>query len=248
MASLSSREGATREIPEAEQGSVGKAISSPASSLTFGQETEPLTMRNILTAVLLLSSNIFGSEWVITKGGLSPDKKFAVAVFPQKTEFIDEADDTVLLIDQTSGRRIGPLEEVSSSGGTWGSTTTNVHCVWSPDSTILVVNFRTGRLMHSSQIYRIRDRRAIPLSLPETTTHPKGKLLEGLQSTANPGSEVTLTKDGFIRRRGWGYVPDFTVDYSKHGLTGFEGELLFEYRFDQQGHLHLHDITVPSAP
>ena len=248
MASLSSREGATREIPKAEQGSVGKAISSPASSLTFGQETESLTMRNILTAVLLLSSNIFGSEWVITKGGLSPDKKFAVAVFPQKTEFIDEADDTVLLIDQTSGRKIGPLEEVSSSGGTWGSTTTNVHCQWSPDSTILIVNFRTGRLMHSSQIYRIRELRAIPVSLPDTTTHPKGKLLEGLQSTANPGSEITLTKDGFIRRRGWGYVPDFTVDYSKHGLTGFEGELLFEYRFDQQGHLHLHDITVPSAP
>ena len=110
------------------------------------------------------------------------------------------------------------------------------------------MNYRTGRLMHSSQIYRIRDRRAIPLSLPDATTHPKGKLLVGLQSTANPGSEITLTKDGFIRRRGWGYVPDFTVDYSKHCLTGFEAALLFEYRFDQQGHLHLHDITVPSAP
>ena len=205
-------------------------------------------MRNILTAVLLLSSNVFGSEWVVTKGGLSPDKEFAVAVFPQKTEFIDEADDTVLLIDQTSGRRIGPLEEVYSSGGTWGSTTTNIHCVWSPDSTILIVNYRTGRLMHSSQIYRIRDRRAIPLSLPDTTTHPKGKLLVGLQSTANPGSEITLTKEGSIRMRGWGYVPDFAVDYSKHGLTGFEGELLFDYRFDRKGQLHLHDITVPSAP
>lgn len=205
-------------------------------------------MRNILTAVLLLSSNVFGGEWVVTNGGLSPDKKFGVAVFPQKTGFIDEADDTVLLIDQTTGRRIGPLEEVSSSGGTWGSTTTNIHCVWSPDSTILIVNYRTGRLMHSSQIYRIRGRRAIPLSLPDVTTHSKGKLLVGLQSTANPGSEITLTKDGSVRMRGWGYAPDFTVDYSKHGLTGFEGELLFDYRFDQQGQLHLHDITVPLAP
>jgi hypothetical protein len=205
-------------------------------------------MRNILTAVLLLSSNVFGGEWVVTKGGLSPDKKLAVAVFPQKTEFIDEANDSVLLIDQTTGRRIGPLEEVSSSGGTWGSTTTNVHCAWSPDSTILIVNYRTGRLMHSSQIYRIRDRRANPLSLPDAKTHPKGKFLVGLQSTANPGSEITLTKDGSIQMRGWGYVPDFTVDYSKHGLTGFEGELLFHYRFDQQGQLQLHDITVPAAP
>lgn len=151
-------------------------------------------MRNILTAILLLNGHVFGGEWVVTKGGLSPDKKLAVAVFPQKTESIDEADDSVILIDQTTRRRIGPLEEVSSSGGTWGSTTTNVHCMWSPDSTILIVNYRTGRLMNSSQIYRIRDRRAIPLLLPDAKTHPKGKLLVGLQSTANPGSEITLTR------------------------------------------------------
>ena len=205
-------------------------------------------MRNILTAVLLLSSHILGGEWVVTKGGLSPDKKFAVAVFPQKTEYIDEADDTVLLIDQTTGRRIGPLEEISSSGGTWGSTTTNVHCAWSPDSTILIVNYRTGRLMHSSQIYRIRHRRAIPLSLPDAKAHPKGKLLVELHRTANPGSEMTLAKDGSIQMRDWGYVPDFTVDYSKHGLAGFDGQLLFHYRFDPQGQLRLHDITVPSTP
>lgn len=205
-------------------------------------------MRNILTAIFLLGSHAYAGDWVVTRGGLSPDGKFAVAVFPQKTEFVDEADDTVLLIDQTRGRRIGPLEEVSSSGGTWGTTATNVHCLWSPDSTLLIVNFRTGRLMHSSQIYRIRDRRAVPLSLPDAKTHPKGKLLVGLQSTANPGSEITLTKDGCICKRGWGYVPDFTVDYAKHGLTGFEGELLFHYRFDQHGQLQLHDITVPSTP
>lgn len=205
-------------------------------------------MRIILTALLLLGYHVSAGEWVVTKGGLSPDGKLAVAVYPQKTEFTDEADDTVLLIDQSRGRRIGPLEEVSSSGGTWGSTTTNVHCAWSPDSTILIVNFRTGRLMHSSQIYRIRDRRAIPLSLPDAGTHLKGKLLVGLQSTANPGSEITLTKGGTILRRAWGYVPDWNLDYSKHGLKSFEGELLFHYRFDEQVRLQLHDITVPSTP
>lgn len=204
-------------------------------------------MRNILAAILLLISQAFGGESVVTNGGLSPDRKLAVAVFPQKTEFVEEADHAVLLIDQTTGRRIGPLEEVSSSGGTWGRTTTNVRCAWSPDSTILIVNYRTGRLMHSSQIYRIRGRRAIPLSLPDAKTHPKGKLLVGLKSTANPGSEITLKKDGFIHERSWGYVPDFAVDYSKYGLSGFEGELLFHYRFDQRGQLQLHDITVPAV-
>ncbi len=202
-------------------------------------------MRIMLTALLLLGCQVFAGEWVVTKGGLSPDGKLAVAVYPQKTAFIDEVDDTVLLVEASSGRKIGPLEEVSSSGGTWGSTTTNVHCVWSGDSRILIVNFRTGRLMHSSQIYRVRDRRAVPIALPDAKMHPKGKVLEGLGTTANPGSEVTLEENGSLLMRAWGYAPDWNVDYAKHGLKGFEGELLFHYRFDERCRILLHDMTVP---
>jgi hypothetical protein len=205
-------------------------------------------MRIIFIALLFLGNFILASEWVVTEGGLSPDQKLAVAVIPQKTERIDETDDSVLLIDQTTGRKIARLAEVFSSGGTWGKTTENVRCVWSFDSTILLVNYRTGRLMHSSQVYRIRDRRAIPLAFPADKTHAKGKFLEGLTTTANPGSEVALHKDGSIVRRKWGYVPDARVDAAKHGLAGFEGELLFRYRVDQQGALELYDISVPSAP
>ncbi len=208
-------------------------------------------MGKILIALLLTTSFVFAEDWVVTSGGVSPNKKFAVAVFPQTTEFIDEANDTTLLIDRIKGRRIGPLEEVSSSGGTWGKTTENVSCVWSPDSTILVVNFRIGRLMHTSQIYRIRDGRAIPLSLPEANTHPKGKVFAVLGHSANPGSAVTLKKDGTIQRRVWGYMPKegyFDEDYSKYGLKGLEGELLFHYRFNRKGLIQLHDITVPIRP
>ena len=211
----------------------------------FRQLTKSIVMRIMLTGLLFLGCQVSAGEWVVTKGGRSPDGKLAVAVYPQKTAFIDEADDTVLLVEPSSGRKIGPLEEVSSSGGTWGSTTTNVHCVWSGDNTILIVNFRTGRLMHSSQIYRIRDRRAVPIALPDARTHPKGKLLEGLGTTANPGSEVTLGENGTLLKRAWGYVPDWNVDYAKHGLKGFEGELLFHYRFDERGRILLHDIVVP---
>lgn len=208
-------------------------------------------MRSYLIALLIVGTPVLAGEWVVIQGGLSPDKKLAVAVFPQKSEFVDEADDTVLLIDQVRGKRIGRLEEVSSSGGTWGTTTTNVRCAWSADSSILVVNYRTGRLMHSAQIYRIRDHRAIPMTLPDAKAHPKGKVLEVLGHSANPGSEVTLTKDGTILKRVWGYMPKeghFDEDYSKYDLKGLERELLFHYRFDQQGSLQLHDITVPAAP
>ena len=208
-------------------------------------------MRNFIIAIVFLGSHAFAGEWVITGGGLSPDKKLAVAVFPQKTEFVDEADDTVLLVDQIRGRRIGPLEEVSSSGGTWGQTTSNVHCIWSADSSLLIVNYRTGRLMHSSQIYRIQGRRALPITLPDARKHPKGKVLEVLGTSANPGSELSLAKDGTLLERVWGYMPmegHSNEDYSKYGLKGLESELLFHYRFDKQGHLYLHDITVPVAP
>ncbi len=202
-------------------------------------------MRSIVTGLLLLVCQAFGGEWVITSGGLSPDKKLAVAVFPQSSEFIDQADATVLLVDQVRGRKIGPLEEVSSSGGTWGTTTTNVRCVWSTDSNVLIVNYRTGRLMHSVQVYRIRDGRATPLVLPDAKTHPKGVALQGLEVNANPGSEATFGENGSIDKRCWGYIPDSSVDYSKLGLEGFEGSLLFHYRFDKSGKPTLGNITVP---
>jgi hypothetical protein len=207
-------------------------------------------MRNFLTALFIFGSYAFADEWVITDGGLSPDKKLVVVVLPQKTEFIDDADNTVFLVDQIRVRKIGPLQEVSSSGGSWGKTTTNVHCVWSADSSLLIVNYRTGRLMNSSQIYRIQGHRASPLSLPDAKKHPKGKILEVLGHSANPGSEVTLTKEGTILQRVWGYMPKeghFDEDYTKYGLKALEGELLFHYRFDKKGHLYLHDITVPAV-
>jgi hypothetical protein len=52
----------------------------------FGQEAAPLIMPKFLTVVLLLSSNVFGGEWVVTNGGLSYDKMLAVAVYPQKSK------------------------------------------------------------------------------------------------------------------------------------------------------------------
>lgn len=200
-------------------------------------------MRTFLIVIVFACCHVYGDGWTITEGGLSPDKKLAVALLPQKAE---ETDDTVFLIDHRKARVIGPLEEISSSGGTWGTAATNVHCIWSNDSTILVVNFRTGRMMWSSQIYRIRNHRAIPITFPVHKTHPKGKLIEGLGNTTNPGSEVSLSADGTILKRVWGITPDQNVDYSKHGLKGFEGDLLFHYRFDQRGQLQLHNITVPA--
>ncbi len=202
-------------------------------------------MRSTLTLLILLCCHASASDWVVIDSSLSPNKKLLVAVFPHEAEQVSEADGTVLLVDALKKQAIGPLKEVTSTGGTWGKTTENVRCIWSADSTILIVNYRVGRLMHSAQIYRILDSRAIPITLPDDDTHPKGKVLAGLGTTANPGSEILLSKDGHIQKRSWGIVPDWGLDYSKHGLKDFEGELLFHYRFDEGGRLILHDITVP---
>jgi len=213
----------------------------------------PLRDRHIARILLPLffsTKIIMAADWVITEGGLSPDKKLAVAVYPQQAEFIDEADGTVLLIDQTRGRKIGPLEEIDSTGGTWGVTTKNVRCCWSPDGSLLLVTFRIGRLMHTFQAYRIAKHRAIPLKLPDSTTHPKGKVLEVLGYNANPGSTISLSTDGSIVERRYGFMPKkghWDEDYSKFGLKGFDavgGTLLFVYRFDARGKLKLDDIKI----
>lgn len=189
-------------------------------------------------------------EWVITEGGLSPDKNLSVAVYPQKTEHVDEADGTVLLVDAKRNKIIGPLEEVDSTGGTWGSTTTNVRCEWSMDSKLLAVNFRIGRLMHSYQLYQFNGRRAIPFKLPDPKTHPKGKILDVLDYNANPGATISFGKDGSIVERRYGFMPKkghWDEDYSKYGIRGFEavgGELLFIYRVSDGGNPTLIDVTT----
>lgn len=181
---------------------------------------------------------------------MSPNKQFAVAVYPQKTELIDEADGTVLLVDARNLRTIGPLEEVDSTGGTWGKTTENVRCEWSTDSTLLLVNFRTGRLMHSTQFYRISNRRALPFRLPDPLGHPKSKVLDILTTNANPGSEAHFSRDGAIIVRSWGFMPKeghFDEDFSKYELKDFDGVLLFRHELQKDGSFRLTDITTEPA-
>ena len=207
-------------------------------------------MRHTIIAILLFAAQASASEWVLTEGGSSPNKKFGVAVYPQKTEFVDEANGAVLLIDLPAKRVIGPLTEVDSTGGGWGTTTTNVNCSWSADSSLLFVSCRYGRLMHGTQVYRIAKRRAFPLELPPASSHPKGAIFKVLESTANPGSEVVLNKDGSLTKRMWGFLPakgHWNEDYSRFGIRGFGNpgnELFLHYTFKKDGTVRLTDITA----
>jgi hypothetical protein len=193
---------------------------------------------------------LHAEEWVVVDGGLSPDKRLGVAVYPQKNEFIDEADGTVLLVNAKKRKIIGPLEEVDSTGGTWGKTLENVRCEWSSDSRLLAINFRIGRLMYSCQIYRIDGSRAIPFSMPDPRSHSKGQILDYLDRNANPGQVVRLGKNGQIIVTHYGFMPKKgheSEDFSRFGIKGFEqpgDSLSFAYELDSKGDLRLVDVTA----
>jgi hypothetical protein len=193
---------------------------------------------------------LFAQAFVIVEGGLSPDKRFAVAVIPQKEgESIDEADTRVLLIDNNTKKIVGPLEETDSGGGTWGKTTDNVSAHWSPDGRFLAINMRTGRLMHGFVLYAISARRAHPQKLPDPKSHPKGKIYEHLDYTANPGEVVTrwLSPTEFTTEE-YGLRPrniDKGVDGSKFGLADFDGGSLEKLFAFQKDHWILKDIRLP---
>lgn len=206
-------------------------------------------MKATILTFLATSALAFSASLVVVEGGVSSDKRLAVAVVPQKEgEFIDEANDAIFLIDNRSKKRIGRLEEVSSSGGTWGKTTTNVDAAWSPDGRHLIVNYRTGRLMHGHQLYRIAGRRAIPLTLKRRFLAPKSKILDVLGHSANPGATLKWNSDGTLAEYAYGYMPKegrFDEDYSKYGLPDFDGTLKFLCRHNRNGRWELFDIRTP---
>ena len=203
----------------------------------------------LILLLICLAVPAFTQELALVKGGVSPDKRLAIAVVPQKEgEFVDEADTRVLLIDNNTKKVIGQLEEADSGGGTWGKTTDNVSARWSPDGRFLAINMRVGRLMHSFVLYAISGKRARPQKLPGPKSHPKGRIYEQLDYTANPGEVVTawISATEFTTEE-YGLRPrdmDKGVDGSKFGLADFDGS--FEKLFAlQKHHWILKDIRLP---
>ena len=118
-----------------------------------------------------------GEPLVVVKGGLSPDRRYAVAVVPSKPgEFLDEADTRVFLLDGQTRHKIGPLEEVDAAGGlAAGSVTTrNVRAAWSPDGHYLAINYSTGR-SEDCQLYRLAERRPFRSSCLGRKPIPRAK-------------------------------------------------------------------------
>jgi hypothetical protein len=98
-------------------------------------------------------------EFLVIKGGLSPDKKFSiVAGEDQKLGF------RVCLMDAQTKKRLGPLEEVVEPLDTAPDA---LYAHWSPDSKHVGISYRSDRHWTENIIYRIENRRAYLVETPE---------------------------------------------------------------------------------
>jgi hypothetical protein len=187
------------------------------------------------------------SELHIVEGGVSPDKKLAIAVVPQKEgEYVDEADGSVYLVKNPSKNILQRLENADSTGGTWGKTTENIDCKWSPDGRFVAINMRTGRLMHDFTVYSIAKLKAVPIILPDKKTNKKSKIYEALKYTANPGEVFTawLSPTSFTTEE-YGLWPNQdNIDFSQYGFPDFDGLIEKVYNF-KDSHWILEDLRSP---
>ena len=98
-------------------------------------------------------------EFLVMKGGKSPDKKFSIVSGENKAgEF------GIFLMDAQTKKVLGPLEDVATSLDTGPNA---YHAHWSPDSKHVGITSRSGRHTAVNVLYRIENRRAYTVETPE---------------------------------------------------------------------------------
>jgi hypothetical protein len=109
-------------------------------------------------------------EFLVVKGGKSPDKKFSIVSGENKSgEF------GVYLMDAQTKKLIGQLEEVATE---LDSGPDAYHAHWSPDSKHVGISSRSDRHFEENVIYRIENRRAYVVETPELRCHAVPKFCE----------------------------------------------------------------------
>lgn len=100
-------------------------------------------------------------EFVVIENGKSPNGQYAIAAHGEGELGYDNFH--LYLMDGKTGKKIGPLEEVTETLDTGADA---FEAKWSPDSLQVSISYRIDR--HASVIirYRIENRRAYRLSGP----------------------------------------------------------------------------------
>jgi hypothetical protein len=98
-------------------------------------------------------------EFLVIKGGKSPDKKFSIVAGEDKTGGFG-----IYLMDAQTKKRLGPLEEVATS---LDSAPDAYYAHWSPDTKHVGISSRSDRHWMDNIIYRIENRRAYLVETPQ---------------------------------------------------------------------------------
>ncbi len=174
---------------------------------------------NCLAGVILSCSATLLAKPIVVTGGLSPNGKLAVVVKRDEDtsqDSISADNEHPSLEDITTGKIIGPLEEVDTMGGGFGHVLANLSVYWNSESDYLAITYRAGRLDYATVIYRIQPYRnswrAMSQTLPADSTGPNGKAI-----FAHP----------FIRANG-GILFEEWLGRSKVALTEYGKELTSE--------------------
>jgi hypothetical protein len=103
-------------------------------------------------------------EYVTITDGLSPDGRYAIATHGDGDLGYDNWH--VYLMNAQTGKKIGPLEEITDPLDTAADAYV---AQWSPDSSTVAITYRADRHVAVKIVYRIANRRAYLISGPART-------------------------------------------------------------------------------
>jgi hypothetical protein len=134
-------------------------------------------MRFFLRSFILLffvgfASSVFATsnyeykpgEYVTIAEGVSPDGRYAIATHGEGELGYDNWH--VYLMNARTGKKIGPLEEITDPLDTAADAYV---AQWSPDSSTVAITYRADRHVAVKIVYRIAHRRAYLISGPTQT-------------------------------------------------------------------------------
>jgi hypothetical protein len=103
-------------------------------------------------------------EYVTITDGVSPDGRYAIATHGEGDMGYDNWH--VYLMNAETGKKIGPLEEITDPLDTAADAYV---AEWSPDSSTVAITYRADRHVAVKIVYRIANRRAYLISGPTRT-------------------------------------------------------------------------------
>jgi hypothetical protein len=177
-----------------------------------------IPLAGVLIGYLLFGLGLVSADVphpLVVQGGLSPDEKLSVVVredIEGTAGPFPTGDEVPYLRNVKAGKIIGPLQEVDTMAGGFGTVLHNVRAFWSSDSRFLAMDFRSGRLNNSVVIYRLeplrKTWRAVPQKLPDKMTGPNAAVIfahvfhranEGVEAYAwlSP-TEISLIEYGLM--------------------------------------------------